>query len=66
MKETRTAVPGVVPGSRPTAGTMFAALYGELRPHAWWGAEPEGDAYSLFHQRSAAMGWLDEAEPEVG
>ncbi|MFE7245676.1 hypothetical protein [Streptomyces sp. NPDC057580] len=39
---------------------MFAALYGELVPHDWRGPEPEGDAYSLFHQRSIAMGWLDD------
>ncbi|MFE7333227.1 hypothetical protein ACFU8W_52395 [Streptomyces sp. NPDC057565] len=39
---------------------MFAALYGELVPHDWRGPEPEGDAYSLFYQRSIAMGWLDD------
>jgi len=38
---------------------MFAALYGKLVPHPWRGPEPEGDAYSLFYQRSLAMGWLD-------
>jgi len=38
---------------------MFAALYGKLVPHDWRGPEPEGDAYSLFYQRSLAMGWLD-------
>lgn len=38
---------------------MFAALYGKLVPHRWRGPEPEGDAYSLFYQRSLAMGWLD-------
>ncbi|WP_225833907.1 hypothetical protein [Streptomyces sp. NK08204] len=42
---------------RPSAGPMFAALYGELTPHAWH--DPEHDAYQLFHQRSLAMGWLD-------
>ncbi|GGZ45155.1 hypothetical protein GCM10010387_44560 [Streptomyces inusitatus] len=39
---------------------MFAALYGELVPHGWHRPEPEEDAYSLFHQRSIAMGWLDD------
>lgn len=39
---------------------MFAALYGELVPHAWRGPEPEHDAYSLFYHRSLAMGWLDD------
>jgi hypothetical protein len=38
---------------------MFAALYGKLIPHRWRGPERDGDAYSLFHQRSLAMGWLD-------
>ncbi|MGP3925954.1 hypothetical protein [Streptomyces sp. 8N616] len=37
---------------------MFAALYGELVPHAW--RDPELDAYSLFYHRSLAMGWLDD------
>lgn len=47
------------PASRQNAGTMFAALYGELTPHPWRGPESDGDAYSLFYQRSLAMGWLD-------
>jgi hypothetical protein len=54
------AQPGVVPGARRTAGTMFAALYGELVPHAWRDPDSELDAYPLFHQRSIAMGWLDD------
>lgn len=53
-----TAQPGMVPAARRTAGTMFAALYGELVPHAW--RDPELDAYSLFYHRSLAMGWLDD------
>ncbi|MGH3947830.1 MAG: hypothetical protein ACRDSE_01710 [Pseudonocardiaceae bacterium] len=53
-----TAQPGVVPGGDRTAGTMFAALYGELVPHPWH--DPEHDAYQLFYQRSLAMGWLDD------
>lgn len=55
----------MVPAPR-TAGTMFAALYGELVPHAWRGAEPEHDAYSLFYQRSLAMGWLDDSAGAPG
>ena len=55
-----TAQPGVAPAVRRNAGTMFAALYGELAPHAWRDPESEHDAYSLFHQRSLAMGWLDD------
>jgi hypothetical protein len=51
--------PGVDPTAPQTVGTMFAALYGKLVPHDWRGPEPEGDAYSLFYQRSLAMGWLD-------
>lgn len=49
--------PGVVPGAPRTAGTLFAALYGEHTPHPWH--DPENDPYQLFHQRSLAMGWLD-------
>ncbi|MFD0375746.1 hypothetical protein [Streptomyces sp. NPDC127112] len=54
------AQPGVAPSARRTAGTMFAALYGELVPHAWRDPASEHDAYQLFHQRSLAMGWLDD------
>ncbi|MFI6545496.1 hypothetical protein ACIBO9_19860 [Streptomyces prunicolor] len=49
--------PGIAPTTPPTAGTLFAALHGELTPHAWH--DPEHDAYQLFHQRSLAMGWLE-------
>lgn len=55
-----TARPGIAPSVARTAGTMFAALYGRLVPHAWRGPEPEHDAYSLFYHRSLAMGWLDD------
>ena len=44
-------------------GTMFAGLHGELTLHPW--RDPvasESDAYSLFHSRSVAMGWLTEAK----
>jgi len=54
------ARPGIAPGVPRTAGPLFAALYGELVPHAWRAAEPEQDAYSLFLQRSLALGWLDD------
>ncbi|GHF24895.1 hypothetical protein GCM10010218_01930 [Streptomyces mashuensis] len=50
----------MVPAARRTAGTMFAALHGELAAHAWGAPDHEYDAYSLFHQRSLAMGWLDD------
>jgi len=53
-----TSRPGMVPGARHAPGTMLAALYGELVSHAWH--DPEHDAYQLFHQRSLAMGWLDD------
>ena len=39
------------------ANSMYAALYGDLAPHAPL-AEFSQDAYSLFYARSAAMGWL--------
>ncbi len=43
-------------------GTMFAGLHGELTPHPWRDAgAAESDAYSLFHARSVAMGWLTQA-----
>ncbi|WP_239149661.1 hypothetical protein [Streptomyces sp. SID12501] len=38
---------------------MFAALHGDLVPHAWRDPGSEHDAYQLFHQRSLAMSWLD-------
>ncbi|MEV4811353.1 hypothetical protein [Micromonospora avicenniae] len=52
------ARPGLAPGARRPAGTLFAALYGELTPHPW--RHTDQDAYSLFHDRSLAMGWLDD------
>ncbi|GHJ90772.1 hypothetical protein SNE510_02910 [Streptomyces sp. NE5-10] len=55
-----TPQPGVPPAVRGTAGPMFAALYGELVPYAWHDPRSEHDAYQLFHQRSVAMGWLDD------
>ncbi len=55
-----TAQPGIAPAAQPTAGTMFAALYGNFVPHNWH--DPEHDAYSLFYHRSLAMGWLADGE----
>jgi hypothetical protein len=52
------ARPGVAPGGPRSAGPMFAALYGELTPHPW--PHPR-DPYSLFQDRSSAMGWLEDA-----
>lgn len=49
-------------------GTMFAGLRGELTPHSWRDpAAAESDAYSLFHSRSVAMGWITrEVESATG
>jgi hypothetical protein len=52
--------PGIAPTTTPAAGTLFAALYGELTPHAWHDPDSEHDAYQLFHRHSLAMGWLDD------
>lgn len=51
------------PGVRP-ARTMFAGLFGELafHPRPDIVGERLEDAYSLFHARSAAMGWLTPAQ----
>ncbi|MEU8886659.1 hypothetical protein [Streptomyces sp. NPDC048442] len=45
---------------------MFAAFHGELVPHPWRAPESEHDAYQLFHQRSVAMGWLDDQSSAAG
>ncbi|MCP5095430.1 MAG: hypothetical protein GY943_07755 [Chloroflexi bacterium] len=43
-------------------GTMFAGLHGELTLHSWRDFDTtKSDAYSLFHSRSVAMGWLAKA-----
>ncbi|WP_251076367.1 hypothetical protein [Streptomyces benahoarensis] len=60
-----TEQPGITPMARRTAGTMFAALYGELVVHSWHDPASEHDAYQLFHQRSLAMGWLDDRASTV-
>ncbi|MCF2529125.1 hypothetical protein [Yinghuangia soli] len=52
--------PGIAPGARRAAGPMVAWLYGDLALHPWHAADSEHDAYQLFHQRSVAMGWLDD------
>ncbi|MFF7725758.1 hypothetical protein [Streptomyces sp. NPDC008001] len=59
-EQSATDQPGMVPAARRTAGTMFAALHGELVAHAWSDPGVEHDAYSLFLQRSLALGWLDD------
>ncbi|KWW97422.1 hypothetical protein TH66_17310 [Carbonactinospora thermoautotrophica] len=59
------ARPGLAPGARSPAGTMFAALYGELAPHPWRDPDTAQDAYFLFHTRSLAMGWLDDITTAV-
>ncbi|OLF18522.1 hypothetical protein [Actinophytocola xanthii] len=50
------ARPGLAPGVRSPVGTLFAAVYGGFASHPW----QDQDAYSLFHQRSLAMRWLDD------
>lgn len=60
------AQPGIDPAGYRTAGPMFAAFHGELVPHPWRDPESEHDAYQLFHQRSVAMGWLDERSSTAG
>ncbi|MGL5824400.1 MAG: hypothetical protein ACRCYU_06125, partial [Nocardioides sp.] len=52
--------PGLAPGGFRSAGTMFVALYGKLTLHPWLDPVADQDAYSLFYQRSLAMGWLIE------
>ncbi|WP_422769931.1 hypothetical protein ACN28C_24820 [Plantactinospora sp. WMMC1484] len=52
--------PGLATGLHRPVGTMSAALYGELHPHPWRDPETTQDAYILFHDRSLAMGWLDD------
>lgn len=44
---------------------MFAAVYGELAPHPWRDPDTARDAYLLFHERSLAMGWLDDVATAV-
>ena len=48
-------------GGIAATSTMFADLYSELAPHPWRAPlVASEDAYSLFHARSSAMGWLTE------
>jgi hypothetical protein len=58
--------PGIDPAGYRTAGPMFAAFHGDLTPHPWRDPESEHDAYQLFHQRSVAMGWLDDQSSAAG
>jgi hypothetical protein len=55
--------PGRAGGAREFAGTLYAALYGDLAPHAWRAADTDRDAYLVFHERSVAMGWLRDTGP---
>ncbi|MQA10267.1 MAG: hypothetical protein GEU98_17285 [Pseudonocardiaceae bacterium] len=59
------ASPGLAPGVRRPAGSMFAALYGELAPHPWRDPGTDRDPYILFYERSLAMGWLDDTATAV-
>ncbi|NHD16026.1 hypothetical protein G9447_00790 [Actinopolyspora sp. BKK1] len=51
----------MAPDSYGGAATMFAALYGELESHPWREPNSDRDPYVVFHDRSVAMGWIDEA-----
>ncbi|MEU4801708.1 hypothetical protein [Actinosynnema sp. NPDC023587] len=53
------ARPGLVQGSRGVAGTLYAALYGELTPRPDRAPDTDRDPYIQFHDRAQAMGWLD-------
>lgn len=53
------AQPGVVQGSRGMAGTLFAAIYGELTPRPDREPVTDRDPYIQFHDRARVMGWLD-------
>ncbi|MFD6069094.1 MULTISPECIES: hypothetical protein [Amycolatopsis] len=57
------ALPGLAPGARGFAGTLFAALHGEFTPHPWRAPGTDRDAYLVFYERSVAMGWLREDGP---
>lgn len=55
------AEPVSIPGGQ-RARPVVAALYGELKLHAWRDPYVESpDLYGLFYARSSAMGWLTEA-----
>ncbi len=67
MSEQQAAArPGIDPAGHRTADPMCAAFYGALAPHPWRDPESEQDAYQLFHQRSVAMGWLDDRSSAAG
>ncbi|SEF35978.1 hypothetical protein SAMN05421837_109135 [Amycolatopsis pretoriensis] len=53
------ARPGLAPGSRGIAGTLFAALHGELTPRPDRLPDTDRDPCIQFHDRARAMGWLD-------
>jgi hypothetical protein len=56
-----TPAPGIAPAVTRTAGTLFATLYGDLTTN--FRREPEHDRLHAVHQRSLAMGWLDDRHP---
>ena len=53
------ARPGLAQGSRGIAGTLFAALHGELTPRPDRAPDTDRDPYIQSHDRARAMGWLD-------
>ena len=55
------AEPGVQDYDSNQPATLFAALYGDLAVHPWRDPTSDRDPYVLFHDRSLAMGWLDDS-----
>jgi len=55
------AEPGVQDYDSNQPATLFAALYGDLAVHPWRDPTSGRDPYVLFHDRSLAMGWLDDS-----
>ena len=60
MPERQASRPDVLSDVDRTAGTMFAALYGDMTPHPWLEPSAEPGLHVGFHDRSVAMGWLDD------
>ena len=57
----KAARPGVQDHDSNQPATLFAALYGDLAVHPWRNPSTDRDPYILFHDRSLAMGWLDDS-----
>lgn len=55
------ARPGVQGHDSNQPATLFVALYGHLPVHPWRDPSTDRDPYILFHDRSLAMGWLDDS-----